>query len=196
MVAHGPHCRYEIPANLLFYLLPFRQLRKASFQEEDAPEQEPLVHWFHLTRKSEKFVCCLSYSGLQTQWERSLPDLFLYQCNCTVAPAIREHAHLAALLPLGQQASDYRVLQSPGEHPAADAAARGCLGTKGMTVLRIQGGSAWPLPKDRRGQIWMKESPEIRGWTLPGRTAIPRAAGRFEYLGLRDKCRCLPWPRK
>lgn len=103
---------------------------------------------------------------------KECPSSSLYHCNCAVASAIWLQAHLAALLPPGQQAPDSRVLQSPGKRSTAHRAARGGLGTAGMTVLLVQGGTAWPLLKQREGTELVKESPENRGWPLLEPTGI------------------------
>lgn len=46
---------------------------------------------------------------------------------------------------------------------------------------------------NRRGQIWVKESLEMRDWSLCG-PVIPPAVCRFKCLGLRGKYRHPLWP--
>ena len=119
-------------------------------------------HWY---TSFTSLLCILSLMG------KEFPSSSLYHCNCAVAYAIWLQAHLAALLPPGQQAPDSRVLQSPGKHSTADRAARGGLGTAGMTVLLVQGYSL-ALLKQWEGTELVKESPENRGWPLLEPTGI------------------------
>lgn len=64
IMAPRPYFTLQILDHLLLNPSSFRQLKRASFQEENGPEKEPLVHYFHPTHKN-KFACCLSYSGFQ-----------------------------------------------------------------------------------------------------------------------------------